>query len=447
MENKTACGCPSKFLNRNEIMSLEAMRVYVLWAPSVEGAQHDPGYRLARDLHDRLDALGMIRDGMGFRIPVRQRSHAWQAASTPRPIDLAAARSNVVIVVEDHLMRGREGWAQYVAKIAADMDKDTRRGVDLLLPVTTSQGRNLPAFEQRTLQGIVEFTPEDKKDEAAWSRWIRRVVMYVMGVIWVHQRTGVRRRNDATGQSRSKSSMAQQDVRKIGVFLSHAKKDGKGAALLFDRFRRLAPRRNGGGVNSVDMYFDAYDTVAGKSYEDQFEKAIQDGALLSIVTDAYHGRPWCMWELLTAKKHQSPIVIWDLSHRGALRTFPYLGNVPVVHTSDVRFANADEDELADDSISDVEIERVLLALLAEALRMEVWTAHAEAVVRDSPQITRPAAVCARPPELVDLARYSAKKTKKVKVIVYPDPPIGRHERSLLEAAFPKFALTPLSEVR
>ena len=266
-------------------------------------------------------------------------------------------------------------------------------------------------------------------------------MMYAMGSIWVHQRT-LRLKRSETGLLPSRG-----EIRKLTVFLSHAKKDGDDAARLIKRFKNSAPsKKDQGGVNSIDMYFDAYDTVAGKPYPEQFENAIKDGALLSIVTDAYHGRPWCLWELLAAKRHSSPIVIWDLSHRGTLRSFPYLGNVPVVRTPNAKFTaspTAGLDELDVESLDDAEVERVLLALLSEALRMEVWVAHAEALVAASAMTAATTVVCARPPELADLVHYGATGTRTV---VYPDPPMGQHERELLAAGFPQLALVPLSEV-
>jgi len=422
-------------------MLMDPLRVYVLWAPSLPDAD-DAGCRLAHALRNQLDVLGMIRDGIGFRIPVRQRSLDWRPASNPRPIDLAAARWNVVIVVEDDVMRGRPEWNAYVAELAAHMD--ARGGADLLLPVMTSTGDSLPVLAERELQGIVAHTPDD--GEEVWARWLRRVTLYAMAVIWAHQRTARLKLNVAlAGVQNGDSAPRQQDARKITVFLSHAKKDGEGAALLIERFRRVAPAKGDVGVNSIEMYFDAYDTVAGNSYSDQFRNAIRDGALLAIVTDAYHGRPWCMWELLSAKEFGSPILLWDLSHRGTLRSFPYLGNVPVIRTPDVKYATGSTgapEELVVDSISDIEIERVLLALLSEAMRMEVWAAHAEALVKAS-GMARTTVVCARPPELADLAHQCATGPK---TIVYPDPPIGLHEQKLLADAFPLLALMPLSEV-
>jgi len=417
------------------IMLMDPLRVYVLWAPSRAG--DDPGRRLARALRRQLDLVGMIRDGIGFSIAVRQRSRTWRPPSKPRPIDLTAARWNVIVVVGDDVMRNRPEWAQFLAELAAQMT--ARGGADLLLPVILSPRGILPLFGKLNLQGIQAPTP-DKGTEEDWDRWLRRITMYTMGVIWAHQRTARRSLIKIVAGAEAASA-----VRRIMVFLSHAKKDGKDAALLVKRFSDLAPKEDEVGVNSVEMYFDTHSTVAGTSYSDQFEKAIGGGALLGIVTDAYHGRPWCMWEILSAKKQKSPILLWDLSNRGTLRSFPYLGNVPVLRTPDVRYKMgnpAEPAELDPESISDKEIERVLMALLSEAMRMEIWTAHAEALVNAGGTTTQTTIVCARPPELADLAHECATGPK---TIVYPDPPISLYEQALLAAAFPRLTLLPLSE--
>ena len=61
------------------------------------------------------------------------------------------------------------------------------------------------------------------------------------------------------------------------------------------------------------------------------------------------------------------------------------------------------DELDVESLDDA----VVLGLLSEALRMEVWVAHAEALVATSAMTAATTVVCARPPELADLVHYGA----------------------------------------
>jgi hypothetical protein len=151
-----------------------------------------------------------------------------------------------------------------------------------------------------------------------------------------------------------------------------------------------------------------------------------------------------MWELLTAKKFGSPIVLWDLSHRGTLRSFPYLGNVPVIRTPDVRYQPGQGMErLEVASISDVDVEHVLLALLSEAMRMEVWAADAQDRVNTRNPAGSQIVVCARPPELAELAHHYAQTPVE---IVYPDPPICLHEKELIRKAFPNARLMALSEL-
>ena len=87
---------------------MDALRLYVPWSPSAQGGAAT-GARLARAFGERLDAVGMVRDGIGFRIPVRQLSVPWQPASdpvTPRKINLADSRSNIVIAVYDDVEYG-----------------------------------------------------------------------------------------------------------------------------------------------------------------------------------------------------------------------------------------------------------------------------------------------------------------------------------------------------
>lgn len=420
---------------------IDPLRVYVLWAPSEPGAKDDPGCRLADSLHRQLDVVGMIRDGIGFRIPVFQRSRRWRPTPNPRPIDLSAARRNVIIVVVDDVMRVRANWNGYLEGIARQLNAPERGGADLLLPVIVSFGDNPPALGMT--QGIVALAPENSP--LAWDSWLRRITMYAMGVIWAHERA-------ARLQQQGTLSGKDASQRKIQVFLSHAKKDGEGAAKLLERFKDLAPSKDKDrgkdriNVNSIEMFFDAVSTVAGDDYDKQFREGIKDGAMLGVLTDAYHGRPWCMWEVLCAKESRSPLLFWDLSHRGTLRSFPYLGNVPVVRTPDVKYASGTAtaaDELDVDSIPDAEIERILLALLSEAMRMEVWTAHADLIVKMSPKLEGTTIVSARPPELVDLAGTTAIGAS---TFVYPDPPIGLYEQRLLNDAFKGLKLLPLSEV-
>jgi hypothetical protein len=374
---------------------------------------------------------------------VRKRSANWRDTDRPQPIDWTAASSNIVILAIDDVMRNREAeWADYVSDIVRHIDDNSR--ADMLLPVITSRGQRPSPFDALATQGIIAPTPEA---EQHWERWSRRITMYVMGAVWAHQRNARRAMNRTMiEQSATRQTTPAEELRRIGIFLSHAKMDGEGVALLLERFKESKPnpKPDEVRVSSVEMFFDASDTVAGDAYAKQFEQAIKRGALLGILTDAYHSRPWCMWELLTAKEFESPIVLWDLSHRGTFRSFPYLGNVPVIRTPDVRYQPGQAmDRLDVASISDVDIEHVLLALLSEAMRMEVWVADAQDRVKTRNALGSRIIVCARPPEFAELVHHYLQTPV---AIVYPDPPICLHEKKLIAKAFPQVRLMALSEL-
>jgi len=396
----------------------DALRLHVLWSPSGQGSGA-AGARLARACGERLDAVGMVRDGIGFRIPVRQRSVPWQPASdavTPRKINLDDSRSNIVIAVYDDVMSARPAWAQYLNEIQTAAAQ--RGGRDLLIMLLMTSDK-APPNAWADIQAIrapppMAGAPDVEPD---WPGWLRHVMLDILA--------------RAIDQG---VAATDGNPKKICVFLSHAKADGENAALLIEGFRRVKP---GEGINSIEMFFDSSDTLSGARYDAQFRNAIEQGVFLALVTDAYHTRRWCQWELLLAKERQRPIVIWDRSQRGILRSFPYFGNVPVVRARDVG---------SNEPPQDAEIEELLLALLLEALRIQVWKDYAGE--RIAAQMASDGlgnvALFARPPELTDIAYH--RRAKGASIIVYPDPPIGQDERDLLNAADPDVKLLALSEI-
>ena len=397
---------------------MDALRLYVLWSPNAQGSAAT-GARLARAFGERLDAVGMVRDGIGFRIPVRQRSVPWQPALdpvTPRKINLADSRSNIVIALYDDVMSARPAWTQYLNEIQTAAAQRGSRDLLIMLLMTSDK---VAPNAWADIQAIRMLAPVASAPgvEPDWPGWLRRVMLNILA--------------RAIDQG---VAAPDGNPRKIRVFLSHAKADGEDAALLIEGFRRVKPDER---INAIDMFFDSSDTLAGACYDDQFRSAIEQGVFLALVTDAYHTRRWCQWELLLAKERQRPIVIWDRSQKGILRSFPYFGNVPVVRARDVHSNEPPED---------AEIEALLLTLLLEALRIQVWKDYAgdRIAARTTSDGLGKVALFARPPELTDIAFH--RRAKCASVIVYPDPPIGQDERALLTAADPEVQLLALSEI-
>ena len=113
-------------------------------------------------------------------------------------------------------------------------------------------------------------------------------------------------------------------------------------------------------------------------------------------------RPWCRWEVLTAKRLGRPVVAADLTVGRIERTYPYLGNVP-----SLRVTMPSE---PDAPIPETAVEQLTAALLAEALRDELWRELAGTGLQG-----RLVHLLPRPPELADVselvARYTGKPTE------------------------------------
>jgi len=379
----------------------DPLRVYAVFDPDF-----DDGEEISGELSSAFDSIGMLREGLKFSVPVHTRSVPWHGGALtkgnpPRNIDFEAADSNAVLVIQDPTFSSREAiWKPYVDQLQEEVKK---RKNNLLIPILIGR-ETKPDFFPLT-QSIRLDSVRDLRDEAIRTRFL----IQLLNVLLVTLEQG----DDLAGR---KGHM---------IFVSHAKRDGLSLAkniveLLEAVARRLGPR----------CFFDADSLLAGNNYYDEFEEAIKNGSLLAVVTSAYHSRPWCRWEVLTAKRHGRPVVAVDLTSGRIERTFPYLGNVPSIRLT--------PQNAAADEISESDIAIVTFALLSEALRIVLWKQLASIYLRPGDQI------CVRPPEMSDLGVME--KLRPEAVVVYPDPPLSTEESDLLSAAFPHITVRSLSQL-
>ena len=110
---------------------------------------------------------------------------------------------------------------------------------------------------------------------------------------------------------------------KVRVFLSHAKQDGLGITKEVRRYLHEQTK--------LGDFFDATDIPDGARFAEFItENAGSLPVLLAIQTDTYGSRDWCRIEVLEAKRRRVPISVLAAIQHGEARSFPYLGNVPVV---------------------------------------------------------------------------------------------------------------------
>lgn len=384
-------------------MTTDFLRIHVLWAPrSSEGAD------LAELISRHFDGIGMERDGVAYRVPVRFRSEPWEPGGPmPPPVDLNQAEHNVVVLLHDIDMHvTRVDWDGYVRSIRAAMG--SRSGRDAYVPFGSPDGHPpLPCDSADKIQ----YARRDRWKSLP-SREAReaRLLLHLLHAMREHLR-----------------SVREQGGEREPLFVSHAKADGDETARSIVAY-----------VNALNQdvplttFYDAKELAPGDQYEDEFVRTISRGTLLAIVSDVYDSRPWCVFELTTAKRARRPIVLADVGQDRTSRTYPYGANLPRVRISP-KF----------DDTSWIEV--LLVQTLSEGLRCDVFVAQAARIL--SAEGRQDALVLPRPPELFDIVETEPLPRQ----VVYPDPPLGILEASILESALhrlaPGVSVTPLSEVR
>lgn len=361
---------------------IDYLRIHVLWA---DGSTE--GERVAQLLSTHFDGLGMERDGVAHRVPVRFVSHPWEAGSTlPAPVDFErSARNAIVVLHDDYMHENRQEWAGYLEDLHVAMA--ARSGVDLYILFGSPHGEPAPASDQKRL---LHHVHRDKWSALGGDAQDKRLLLHLLFQIRRHLRgTGVAEGGEP-------------------LFVSHAKADGDTTAKAIVDF-----------VGSTDhdvplhTFYDAMELNPGEDFKARFEREIGQGTLIAIVSDVYDSRPWCVFELTTAKRHRRPIVLADVGGVRISRTFPYGANLPRVRVLPGQGRNN-------------WIEPLLVEALSEGLRCDLFNAQA---IRALPEGSD-ALVLPRPPELFDIIDVASVPD----LIVYPDPPLGEIEEGLLTRA-------------
>lgn len=379
---------------------MDVLRVYIVFNPD-----HEVTPLWYEALSNAFDGIGMQREGLRFSVPVHRRSASWGTPqdglhdANPRRIDFGRAQWNVVVVLQDVDMKDQsDRWRPYLADI---MRQHALDAASTVIPIAFG---NPSAAEFRELHAMPKHVVSGAPDE----RSIRRLFVSLLNAILVLLDPEGSRHVAGAGHA---------------VFISHAKRDGLEAAeriaqQLRDVMESLGPQ----------CFFDKASLIPGDEYPKRFEESIRRASLLALITDAYHTRPWCRWEMLCAKELGRPVVVADLSRGRIERSFPYIGNVPTIRLDD-----------ALESLSTESVEIMIQALLSESLRIQLWRRLAGRIAqKDDCLLTRP-------PELSDLALVAAGQSDRRRRVLYPDPPLSTEEIDLLNRAFPHVDLRTLSQ--
>ncbi len=314
--------------------------VYAVWHPGCERAE---GY--ARALFRTLCADPDVPASRGLGIPVRFRTSN-SADATPTPVPFDAAHHTAVFVLADDLLAADPSWRSYTDGLVQSAGP-----TDLVVPVAITATSNLPP-SLSNLQAIrLKEVPEEERE-----------------TVWL---------NDAMHDV---CRLLDPQAAKVRVFLSHAKHDGLAIT--------TSVRRHLHEVARLDDFFDAADIPDGTRFAEFIKECAGSlPALLAVHTDTYASREWCRLEVLEAKRCRVPIVVLAAVKGRETRSFPYMGNVPVVRWHD-----------------ETSLPAVVGALLGKVLRNRYFPKRVEAICRHH-ALGSEHQVFAYPPELLTVLAY------------------------------------------
>lgn len=350
------------------------LRVYAVWHPGSARSEE-----LARGVFRAVCADPDVPASRGLGIPVRFRTAA-SPDQLPAPVPFSEAEHAAVFVFADDLLVANNRWSSF----ADDLARSAGDG-DVVVPVALTRTANLPAGLGQ-LQAIrLCEVPELDQPTVLLNR-----VMHDL------------------------CRLLDPAAAKVKVFLSHAKHDG------LDITRTV--QRHLHEEAGIDEFFDATDIPDGTRFAEFIKTSAGSvPALLAVQTDSYASREWCRLEVLEAKRRRVPIVVLAAVENRETRSFPYMGNVPVVRWR-----------------GEASLPAVVAALLGEVLRNRYFPLRVRAISKHH-AVGELDQVLAYPPELLTVLAYRADLREKGQTLVryiYPDPPLGSEELQFLRELDP-----------
>lgn len=385
---------------------MSVLRLTVVWQRNFTD-----GLQIATALAAHFEGAEDEPNSSGLTIPVRVRCEGADPSdplSAPLPLMTGDDTINIVLLLFDGdlVTAFEQHWSSFARSIREELDAHPDR--TLVLPVRLSDPSAIAPFDD--IQSIP--TQPFPGGGASDLRWMRRLILTVVAHVGNYLRRLEQFEKDPA------TPMDETLLSRFPLFLSHARRD---ALHVVNAIRDHLANNNYG----VDTFIDAKDLPAGLGYEKMFTAAIRAGAVVAIRSDAYSSRPWCRWETLEGKRLLRPIVVLDLFRDSELRMNPYGGNVPALRLVDPAAANES---------AQTEIDRAVLAIMTEAVRIMVWNRRGkslEAAATDK-YPNRVIKVLPRQPELVDIANIRIDTGSPV-VVLHPGPPLARPEEKMIRA--------------
>lgn len=211
----------------------------------------------------------------------------------------------------------------------------------------------------------------------------------------------------------------EQHLEKIQVFLSHMKRDRNGEKIA--EAMRLCLHNN----SALCSFLDVHDIPGGTQFSDVIDHHIGKSVFLAIRTDDYSSSEWCRKEVIEAKRKGVLTIVLDCLHSIDERSFPYLGNVPVIRM---------------EPKTEALYAQVAGRLIDEVLLDFLWDCRI-AVLSGYPTDT---VFMARPPELLSIVTTTL-EPKMQGYVAYPDPPLSREAMDLFSETWDGLRVQTISQ--
>ena len=378
--------------------------LYVAWHP-----EFGDGPTIARALYDhyRRELYENVAGGTG--LSVVYRSAPAPGVGVPIDIDFEAAETSAIVLLIDERWAADSAWGAWGREL---MDRADSAGLGIRIFPVAIDG-------SATSLGMAE-------QAVRWDRWDgvgreERERRLIAGLTYQFCRM-LRSYLERLKHPAEEEEALGQYLRKVEIFLSHSKHDANGeriARLIRDQLYR-------GEGDGLASFFDVHDIPAGLRFNKVLLHKVKVSAVVAVHTDSYSSREWCRREIIEAKRWNVPLVVANCISDFDERSFPYMGNVPVVRM---------DPEKAD------RIDYVVGRLLDEVLKDFLWRCRVELTVGAAGDDT---IFLPRPPVLISLAGLQ-ERVKAEATLVYPDPPIGTEEQRLFEVVAPTIRLRSMTE--
>ena len=361
--------------------------IYVAWHPSFSSGEYT-----ARRLyqHFRRDLFTNVAGGVGLSVLYRSASAA--TSDVPALVSFDDSHIAVVFLLVSASMAADPAWRGYAREMIADAAERglTARVIPLFMD---GHGRDMVGDAN-----ALRYYEWPERDDLLEIRLISTLT---------HELTRMLRTYIA---SKEHTGVAYDQLdaylEKLCVFLSHSKHDDYGEKIAWAIEDFLA--RN----TALSQFFDVRDIPAGLPFPVVLERYVQRSAVVAIYTDSYSSREWCRREIIEAKRADRPLVIADCIVEVDERSFPYLGNVPVVRMEPKAIER---------------VPYVVARLLDEVFKDYLLSARLAHDDRRSGSAVR---FLPRTPELIALSSMRVPSGAAPPMIVYPDPPLGAEEMQL-----------------